>query len=461
MPPIPTAESPRLVLYHQTIHHNGKFVSIRPLAETGVTHIYIAAIHLNDPPENITLNDHHPDDARYNELWEDAEYVQGLSKPITVMGMLGGAAKGSYERLERNVSVHYYCHFKEVPTQLHLQFEPYYAVLETLIRKRKLQGLDLDVEEPTSLATIQKLILRLKASFGPSFIITLAPVMPALLPKSARLTGLTYRLLHPELPPSESPIIRALVNPRFLKSHRHLSGFSHFELESSDTGKLIDWYNVQFYCGWGDASDTRFYNALVTAGWNPRKLVLGVVTNPGNGAGHVPLAKLQDVVKTLSNKYGTQFGGVMGWEYFNAYRDKDILAKRRPEGPEPWMWAFDLAHSLGKLDISYDEAERKALAQPVTTSSTAVTSSSQPVASPPEPIASASNNASIQASNPFAQIISQIPSAPPQPNLPTRLSNDASIQRLVEMGSDRAEVIAALEAMGGDVEAAAALLFGD
>jgi len=283
--------------------------------------------------------------------------------------------------------------------------------------------------------------------------------MPALLPKSARLTSLTYRLLHPELPPSDSPIVRALLNPRFLKSHRHLSGFNHFELESSDTGKLIDWYNVQFYCGWGDASDTRFYEALVTAGWNPRKLVLGVVTNPGNGAGHVPLAKLQDVVKTLSSKYGSQFGGVMGWEYFNAYRDKDILAKRRPEGPEPWMWPFELAHALGKLDISYDEAERKALAQPVTTSSTAIGSSSQPVAAPSEPVADVPTNATIQAENPFAQLIASIPSAPPQ--APSTSSNDASVQRLVEMGSDRAEAVAALEAMDGDVEAAAALLFGD
>jgi hypothetical protein len=251
-----------------------------------------------------------------------------------------------------------------------------------------------------------------------------------------------------------------LLNPRFLKSHRHLSGFNHFELESSDTGKLIDWYNVQFYCGWGDASDTRFYEALVTAGWNPRKLVLGVVTNPGNGAGHVPLAKLQDVVKTLSSKYGSQFGGVMGWEYFNAYRDKDILAKRRPEGPEPWMWPFEIAHALGKLDISYEEAEQKALAQPATTSSTAIGSSSQPVAAPSEPVADIPTNATIQAENPFAQLIASIPSAPPQAPL-TSSSNDASVQRLVEMGSDRAEAIAALEAMDGDVEAAAALLFGD
>lgn len=246
------------------------------------------------------------------------------------------------------------------------QFEPYYAVLSTLIRKRSLQGLDLDVEEPTKLSTIQKLITRLKSDFGSTFIITLAPVMPALLPRSPRLTSLTYRLLHPELPASESSIVRALCQARFLKSHKHLSGFNHFELEVSDAGKLVDWYNVQFYCGWGDASNTRFYEALVTAGWNPRRLVLGVVTNPGNGAGHVKLEKLQDVVKTLSTKYGNQFGGVMGWEYFNAVREKDASRAELMRQPIdlPWMWAFDLAHAMGKLDITnYEEAERKAYGQ--------------------------------------------------------------------------------------------------
>ncbi|KAE9971435.1 hypothetical protein BLS_004433 [Venturia inaequalis] len=448
----PSTESPRLVLYHQTIHHNGKFVSIKPLTQTGVTHVYIAAIHLNDPPENITLNDHHPDDPRYEELWQEVEYVQGIEKPITVMGMLGGAAKGSYEKLERN-------------------FEPYYAVLSTLIRKRSLQGLDLDVEEPTKLSTIQKLITRLKADFGSTFIITLAPVMPALLPRSPRLTSLTYRLLHPELPASESSIVRALCQARFLKSHKHLSGFNHFELEASDAGKLVEWYNVQFYCGWGDASNTRFYEALVTAGWNPRKLVLGVVTNPGNGAGHVELEKLQDVVKTLATKYGNQFGGVMGWEYFNAVREKDASRAESMQRPIelPWMWAFDLAHVMGKLDVTnYEEAEREAYTQglPSRAGSSTPNPTSQSHPHPPDP-APASTNATIQAQNPFAQLIASLPSPPPpppqeqQPRPPQTPQNEASTQQLVDMGAERAEAIAALEAMEGNVDAAAALLFGD
>lgn len=296
--------------------------------------------------------------------------------------------------------------------------------------------------------------------------------MPALLPRSRRLTSLTYRLLHPELPPSESPIVRALCRAAFLKSHKHLSGFNHFELESSEAGKLVEWYNVQFYCGWGDASNTHLYEALVTAGWNPQKLVLGVVTNPGNGAGHVPLEKLQSVVKALSGRYRDQFGGIMGWEYFNAVREKDVvrLSNVRRGAPEtPWMWVFDVAHALGKVDIStssYEEAERKAYGHgppPRPYLSATIAGSSHPVVAPNQPVVGGSTNATIQAENPFAQLIAQIPSAPPPPPPPTPASseNNVSVQRLVEMGADRAEAIAALEAMEGNVDAAAALLFGD
>lgn len=80
----------------------------------------------------------------------------------------------------------------------------------------------------------------------------------------------------------------------------------------------------------------------------------------------------------------------------------------------------------------------------------------------PQPVVPASTNATIQAENPFAQLIASIPSTPPQaPQPPQTSSNEASIQQLVEMGAERAEAVAALEAMEGNVDAAAALLFGD
>lgn len=105
MPPsppklLPPNEGPRLIVYHQTIHDpDGNYNSLLPLLtnNTGITHIIVAAIHLNDGPGNITLNDHRPDDKRHDQLWGEVKWVQGSG--VKVLGMLGGAAKGSFERL--------------------------------------------------------------------------------------------------------------------------------------------------------------------------------------------------------------------------------------------------------------------------------------------------------------------------------------------------------------------------
>lgn len=105
MPPtppqlLPTSRGPRLIVYHQTFHDsNGNYHSLLPLLtnNTGITHVIVAAIHLNDGPGNITLNDHTPDDKRYEQLWGEVKWLQGSG--VKVLGMLGGAAQGSYERL--------------------------------------------------------------------------------------------------------------------------------------------------------------------------------------------------------------------------------------------------------------------------------------------------------------------------------------------------------------------------
>lgn len=198
---------------------------------------------------------------------------------VKVLGMLGGAAKGSFERLDGDEA----------------RFEAYYVPLRDLVREKGLDGLDLDVEEAMSLAGIIRLIDRLKADFGPQFLITLAPVAAALL--------------------SDLP-------------QHNLSGFNYEALEVM-RGSSIAWYNTQFYCGWGDMSKTLGYDGMMLRGWPPGKIVVGMVTNPGNGSGWVPLEELQDVLDTLKQRY-PGFGGVMGWEYFNSLPgDRD----------RPWEWA--------------------------------------------------------------------------------------------------------------------------
>ncbi|KAK6344307.1 hypothetical protein TWF696_007947 [Orbilia brochopaga] len=287
MPPVvvdpPAAPPPhqtRIICYHQTHYRDGEYVSILPLLapECGVTHVIIAAIHLNTSPEDVTLNDDPYNAPKHEILWQECKKLQQAG--IKVLGMLGGAAKGSYTRLDG-------------PTD---RFEAFYEPLKKMIEYACLDGLDLDVEEPMSLPGIIRLIDRLKCDFGASFIITLAPVATAL------------QLFRP-----------------------HLSGFSYFDLEKA-FGKYISWYNTQFYCNWGTVATMDDYEKILMCGWDPKKVVVGVVTNPANGAGWVSDDVLCDTLSNMMDKYEGRFGGIMGWEYFNSVTTSD------PE-EGPWCWS--------------------------------------------------------------------------------------------------------------------------
>lgn len=284
MPPLPHPALPRLITYYQTHHTpSGAPISVLPLLQhpgISLTHLILAAIHINEDPSALTLNDHPPSHPRFTTLWAELRVLQASG--VKVLGMLGGAAAGSFTRLDLD---------DNDPT--HASFERHYAPLADLVRERSLDGLDLDVEEPMSLAGIIRLIDRLRADFGPDFIITLAPVAAAL-----------------------------------LDARRNLSGFDYEALEVM-RGREIAWYNAQFYCGWGDCSNPAMYEMLLVKGWQPEKIVVGLVTNPKNGGGWVPWTMLASVLPLLAGRH-PRFGGVMGWEYFNSL----------PGGEEkPWEWA--------------------------------------------------------------------------------------------------------------------------
>jgi alkaline phosphatase D len=287
MPPVPAdggrtvnPRSHRIVCYHQTYYpDNGtKYVSMLPLLanNSGVTHVILAAIHINDDPQQLTLNDNPPNHPQFIPLWAEARVLQAAG--VKILGLLGGAARGSFERLD----------------QTDPEFDLYYEALHDLIRDRGLDGLDLDVEEPMSLPGIIRLIDRLKLDFGDEFIITLAPVATAL------IAGL-----------------------------RHLSGFDYRALEEAQ-GSSISWYNAQFYNGWGLMDNPMAYDIIISQGWPAEKVIVGQLTNPGNGAqGYVPLETTSAVLAVLLEKYPL-FGGVSGWEYHNSMPG-DV--------ERPWQWA--------------------------------------------------------------------------------------------------------------------------
>jgi len=285
IPPRPTNPlKPRVILYHQTHYkHNTEFVSLLPLIteatsdEIPLTHLIIAAIHLNEPPGNITLNDDPPSHPKHTPLWEEVAILQDIG--VKALGMLGGAARGSFERLDKSDA----------------EFEAYYVPLRDMVRQYSFDGLDLDVEEEMTLGGIIRLIDRLKADFGQAFIITLAPVATA------------------------------------LQGRPHLSGFDYEALEVM-RGSSIAWYHAQFYNNWGRLESFVDYDAILRQGWRPEKVVVGVLTNPGLGHGYIEFEDLRRTVSAMAQFY-PGFAGVMGWEYFNS---------RPGDEGAPWQWAGEL-----------------------------------------------------------------------------------------------------------------------
>lgn len=269
----------RLVLYFQTTHDShGSPISLLPLITEqgiGLTHLIIASFHINVDSE-IHLNDHLPSEPIFATLWSEVEALKAAG--IKVLGMVGGAAQGSYSEatLDGNQAT----------------FSKYYGQLKEEVQRNKLQGLDLDIEEGMSQGGITRLIRELRKDFGPEFLITLSPVASAL---------------------------QDGANP---------SGFSYATLEA-DVGSDIAFYNAQFYSGYGNISTSNDYDDVVSRGWKPSKIVIGQLTTPANGHGYTSIYGLKQTVNALRGKYG-RLGGVMGWEYFNS----------EPGGVQaPWQWA--------------------------------------------------------------------------------------------------------------------------
>lgn len=258
----------RVVVYYQTTNYNGSAaseVSLLPLiqaeSEVSVTHVLIGAIHIVDEADGwIRLNDYTPDNAIFDHVWSDSASLQAAG--VTVMAMVGGAAAGSWSRLEQD-------------------FETYYSHLHDFIGTYNIQGLDLDVEQSMALESVIQLIDRLKADFGDGFVISLAPVASAL-----------------------------------TEGGGNLSGFNYFDLEAQ-RGSSISFYNGQFYYGWGDASSAADYEDIIDDGFPAEKVVMGQLTNPANGNGYVDFDTVLPVLQELTAE-NAGFGGVAGWEYFNS-----------------------------------------------------------------------------------------------------------------------------------------------
>ncbi|KAJ7782658.1 endo-beta-N-acetylglucosaminidase [Mycena metata] len=267
----------RVAIYYQTQYDSsqpanspfGHYVSPLPLLSV-ITHLFLAAFHI-DSDKSVHLNDNVPEDPMFTQMWQDLGQMQ--ESGIKVIGMLGGAAPGTYSLLSAT------------------NFDTYYPILANYISEFNLDGMDLDVEQSTPISVIETLITRLKSDFGESFIITLAPVASAMIEGS------------------------------------NLSGFDYVTLDAQ-MGSQISWYNAQFYSGFGTLFPDTQYIGIINAGWDPNRLVA--------------TDEVVSSIKDLAAKYGFNFGGINGWEYFNS----------DPDPTQPWEWAQEMTAAMANVTAS-------------------------------------------------------------------------------------------------------------
>jgi len=281
----------RVTYYYQTQYYQGNYVSLAPIWEqkdkhTGkpkTTDVMVAAFHLGYNADNtpyIHLNDNPPNDPMFDVMWRQVRTLQKYG--VTARMMLGGAAQGSYADL-----------FDDWST--------FYPILKKNLRRYRLNGIDLDVEEDVSLPNIRKLIRHLNADFGDQFIITLAPVASA------------------------------------LWGGANLSGFDYMQLYQSPEGKMIAWFNGQFYSGFATLQNPTDYEKVVQFGFPAEKVVAGMIGNPSDGGGYVSISVVAQTIQKLVAEY-PDFGGADAWEYFNCL----------PGGlANPVQWANVMTKAMG------------------------------------------------------------------------------------------------------------------
>ena len=125
-------------------------------------------------------------------------------------------------------------------------FDIYYPLLTQMIRDRPwISGIDLDVEEETTLKNIQMLIRHLVDDFGEDFTITMAPISTSLESDGGSMAGFNYKTLY-----------------------------------ESEEGKHISWFHTQCYYSFSKNT----YDKIIQNGYPPEKIVMGMESGQFNSS---------------------------------------------------------------------------------------------------------------------------------------------------------------------------------
>lgn len=239
---------------NKIIYYYQNFTSLNTLISQSFqnVYVYVASLHFDKDPDGqpyLTLNNTSPDSQI--ELWLDLE--KASINGINILVMLGGAG-GAYGEFFNDYTYNY---------QLLYNFLKEYPLIK---------GIDLDVEEQTSISDIKKLINQLSSDFGDKFIISMAPIESAM---SSNIPG--------------------------------FGGFSYKDLFQSWEGQRINWFNVQCYQFFTES----VYTSIIQNGYPPEKITFGML-----GDNFTP-DSFPEATKELEATYQNYptMNGVCLWEY--------------------------------------------------------------------------------------------------------------------------------------------------
>ena len=263
----------KIIYYYQT------FIGLQSILNNPIktTHIIVSSIHFGKDKNDklyIHLNDYPPQNKKFNQLWIDLKKV--YDKGITIMLMIGGAG-GAYSTWFENEET----------------YKKGLQLLKNIISNNSfIKGIDLDIEENVSLLNVQKVIRDLKTIYGKQFIITMAPVCNSL-----------------------------------MYNYPGLGGFIYKDLMNTDEGKMIDWFNGQFYFQYSKD----MFEQCVKNDYNPSNIIFGMISS--NFVNNFD--KALEEIKKVKQEY-PNFGGVYIWEYCNS----------PPDNKNPCIWSQEISKIL-------------------------------------------------------------------------------------------------------------------
>ncbi|MCJ1333704.1 hypothetical protein MMC10_010404 [Thelotrema lepadinum] len=274
---------------------NGTHIELLPLIQNNSTVTHVILFGLAAFADNTTELGG-VDISSPNYAWLPPQIKALQCAGVKVMASIGGAGNRIFQKLDQD-------------------FNTYYPLLRTATKTLALDGLDLDIEVPVPLNSTLHLLRSFNADFGPNFTLTLAPVSQALYLGPDPLAG----------------------------------GFSYHKLDSLATdatkpsGKIIDFFNAQFYSGGtpgngSAAAQIQAYGEIVKAGWDANRVSMALATYNFDRESWRTIAGYEEEVKSLVERFPS-FGGVTGWEYWNAGLNDNAVEER-------WEWVRDIGRAL-------------------------------------------------------------------------------------------------------------------